>query len=224
MASAGAVVLAGSAVVVDGVGNTSYAWARLSGIGGSLNASNVRQPTFSAPVLMAGDPNRSIVYRLTATNNGVSDTDTVSITVEAPGSPPATDPPATEPPATEPPATEPPVTEPPVTEPPVTEPPATDPPATDPPATDPPPPPLNVVASYSGDTRIFYDQEADTTFAASVVVAAAASGGVPPYAFTGTGTRVVSIPGTYTFNVSVTDNNGTIAVDSVQVTFTLEVV
>ena len=58
--------------------------ARVSGTGGSLNNSNIAAPTFTAPTVTA---NRSIVYRLTATNNGVSDTDDVTISVTAPVTP-----------------------------------------------------------------------------------------------------------------------------------------
>ena len=84
VASGGSVVLSGSAVVVNGVGETTYAWARDSGTGGSLSASNVAQPTFNAPTLAAGASDVTIVYELTVTNNSVSNSDTVTITVEAP--------------------------------------------------------------------------------------------------------------------------------------------
>ena len=84
VASGRGVVLLGSAAVVNGVGATTYSWRRISGVGGSLNNSSIAQPTFTAPTLTAGASNRSIVWRLTATNNGVSDTDDVRITVNAP--------------------------------------------------------------------------------------------------------------------------------------------
>ena len=87
VASGGTTTLAGSASVSNGVGSTTYSWARVSGTGGSLNNSNIAAPTFTAPTVTA---NRSIVYRLTATNNGVSDTDLVTISVTAPVTPDTT--------------------------------------------------------------------------------------------------------------------------------------
>ena len=84
VASGGSVGLDGSATVQNGVGTTTYSWARVSGTGGSLSSSTSASPTFSAPTLAAGAANRTIVWRLTVTNNGVSDTDTVRVTVRAP--------------------------------------------------------------------------------------------------------------------------------------------
>ena len=70
--------LAGSANVQNGVGDTSYGWARVSGSAVSLRNANTRTPSFTAPS-SAG----SVTLRLTARNNGVSDTDDVVITFEA---------------------------------------------------------------------------------------------------------------------------------------------
>ena len=84
VASGGTVTLDGSVTVLRGSGDTTYAWARVSGAGGALSAANVAQPDFTAPVLAFGAANREIVWRVTATNNGVSDTDDVTVTVEAP--------------------------------------------------------------------------------------------------------------------------------------------
>ena len=77
--------LLGSAAVANGIGATTYAWVRISGAGGSLNNSNIAQPVFTAPDVTA---DRDIVYRLTATNNGVSDSDDVTITVVPMGTTP----------------------------------------------------------------------------------------------------------------------------------------
>ena len=85
--SGGTVTLNGSASVTNGSGSTTYSWRRATGIGGSLSASNVAQPTFNAPTLTSGTADRTIVYRLTATNNGVSDTDDVRVVVTAPSAP-----------------------------------------------------------------------------------------------------------------------------------------
>ena len=80
--SDGSVTLDGSGSVTNGQGTTSYAWSKVSGTGGSLSSSSIARPTFDAPTVTADS---TIVYRLTVTNNGVSDTDDVTITVEAPG-------------------------------------------------------------------------------------------------------------------------------------------
>ena len=85
--SGGTVTLNGSASVTNGSGSTTYSWRRATGIGGSLSASNVAQPTFNAPTLTSGTADRTIVYRLTVTNNGVSDTDDVRVAVTAPSAP-----------------------------------------------------------------------------------------------------------------------------------------
>ena len=84
VASGGQVTLDGSATVQNGAGATAYAWTRVSGTGGSLDNAGIARPTFTAPTLQPGDADRTIVYELEATNNGVSDTDRVTITVEAP--------------------------------------------------------------------------------------------------------------------------------------------
>jgi len=90
VASGGTVQLDGSATVQHGQGATTWAWRRVSGTGGLLDETTPQTPTFHAPVLQPGDPDRTIVYRLTAANNGVADTDEVAITVTAPGAPPPT--------------------------------------------------------------------------------------------------------------------------------------
>ena len=84
VASGGKVTLGGAILVTNGVGATTYAWTRVSGAGGALSAANVAQPDFTAPVLAPGAADREIVWRITATNNGVSATDDVTVTVEAP--------------------------------------------------------------------------------------------------------------------------------------------
>ena len=80
------VLLLGAVSVQNNVGATTYAWTRVSGAGGSLDDTAILQPTFSAPAVTT---DRTIVYRITATNNGVSDSDDVSILVTAPVAAPA---------------------------------------------------------------------------------------------------------------------------------------
>ena len=82
--SSGATIdLAGSADIVNPSGPTTYAWTRVSGVGGALSSVSIATPTFVAPSLVAGGSDRDIVWRLTVTNNGVSDSDDVSVTVVA---------------------------------------------------------------------------------------------------------------------------------------------
>ena len=85
--SGGTVTLNGSASVTNGSGATTYAWAKVSGTGGSLSSATVATPTFTAPTVTA---TRTLTYRLTATNNGVSDTDDVVLTVTVPTVAPGT--------------------------------------------------------------------------------------------------------------------------------------
>ena len=59
-------------------GPTTYRWTRRSGTGGSLSSTTASQPTFTAPTVSS---DRTIVWRKTTTNNGVSDTDDVTVTV-----------------------------------------------------------------------------------------------------------------------------------------------
>ena len=87
--SGDSVSIGGTDSVTSGVGATTYSWARQSGAGGSLNSARTAQPTFTAPTVTS---NRTIVFIKTTTNNGVSDSDDVTITVtpaatQAPGAP-----------------------------------------------------------------------------------------------------------------------------------------
>ena len=87
--SGGSTQIGGADSITNGSGSTTYRWARRSGTGGSLSSTTIAQPTFTAPTVSS---NRSIIWRKTTTNNGVSDTDDVTITVtlaatQAPGTP-----------------------------------------------------------------------------------------------------------------------------------------
>ena len=84
VASGGTTVIGGADNIVNGVGATTVAWTRVSGSGGSLSSTTAASPTFTAPTLSSGASNRIITWRKTVTNNGVSDTDDVAITVTAP--------------------------------------------------------------------------------------------------------------------------------------------
>ena len=87
--SGGSVQIGGTDAITNPVGTTTYAWSRISGTGGSLSSTTIASPSFNAPTVTS---DRDIVWRKTTTNNGVSDTDDVTVTVmpaaeEAPGAP-----------------------------------------------------------------------------------------------------------------------------------------
>ena len=87
--SGGSVGIGGVDTITNPVGTTTYSWATLNLAGGSLSSTTVQQPIFNAPTVTS---DRSIVWSKTTTNNGVSDTDDVTITVmpvaeESPGTP-----------------------------------------------------------------------------------------------------------------------------------------
>ena len=87
--SGGSVQIGGSDTIQNGQGSTTIVWSRVSGTGGSLSSSSIASPTFNAPTVTS---NRTIVWRKTVTNNGVTDTDDITITVmlaavQAPGTP-----------------------------------------------------------------------------------------------------------------------------------------
>ena len=79
--SGGSVGIGGTDTITNGSGTTTYAWTRQSGAGGTLSSTSVASPTFNAPTVTS---DRDIVWRKTVMNNGVSDTDDVTITVDAP--------------------------------------------------------------------------------------------------------------------------------------------
>ena len=88
--SGGTAQIGGTDTITNSIGSTTYIWTRRSGTGGRLSSgSTTSQPTFTAPTVSS---NRNIVWRKTTTNNGVSNTDDVTITVtpaatQAPGIP-----------------------------------------------------------------------------------------------------------------------------------------
>ena len=85
--SGGSVQIGGTDTITNGVGSTTISWSRVSGVGGSLSSTSVASPTFNAPTVTS---DRDIIWRKTTTNNGVSDTDDVTVTVTAPVLPPIT--------------------------------------------------------------------------------------------------------------------------------------
>ena len=88
VASGGTVTIGGTDTITGGSGATTISWSRVSGTGGSLSSTTVASPTFTAPTLAAGAANRVITWRKSVTNNGVTETDDVTVTVTAPAQPP----------------------------------------------------------------------------------------------------------------------------------------
>ena len=80
--SGGNVSIGGSDTITNPSGTTTYRWVRQSGTGGRLSSTTVASPTFTAPTVTSG---RNIVWRKTTTNNGVSDTDDVTVAVTVSG-------------------------------------------------------------------------------------------------------------------------------------------
>ena len=81
----------GTLVTLDGSGSSdttgmfTYAWVRTTGDTVTLSDPSAQQPTFTAPVLEAGDADAEYVFTLTVTDaDGVTDEDTVMVTINAP--------------------------------------------------------------------------------------------------------------------------------------------
>ena len=90
-------VASGATVELDGSGSTkdrraelSYSWTQTGGPNVTLNDAAVQKPTFTAEIVAAGAANVTYVFELTVTDNkeSPSSTDTVTVTVEAPITPP----------------------------------------------------------------------------------------------------------------------------------------
>ncbi|WP_438960866.1 BspA family leucine-rich repeat surface protein [Nereida sp.] len=93
VASAAAVTLDGSGSSDADSGDTlTYAWTQTSGATVTLSSATAQQPTFTAPSLNVGDADAVLVFSLVV-NDGIvnSSADTVTITVEAPASTPASE-------------------------------------------------------------------------------------------------------------------------------------
>ena len=65
-------------------GDTTYAWTRVAGDGGSLSDEAVADPDFTAPTLEPHDPDRTITWQLEACNGGLCDAATETWIVRPP--------------------------------------------------------------------------------------------------------------------------------------------
>ena len=92
VASAATVNLDGSGSTANNAGQTlTYTWTQSSGTSVSLTGSTTATPSFTAPTLVPGAANSTLVFSLVV-NDGIANSaaDTVSITVTAPPNTPAT--------------------------------------------------------------------------------------------------------------------------------------
>jgi hypothetical protein len=89
VANAAVVTLDGSSSS-DGDGHAlTYAWVQTSGLAVTLSDGTAVQPTFTAPTLVAGDPDAVLVFSLAVNDSfNTSLADTVSVTVTAPNATP----------------------------------------------------------------------------------------------------------------------------------------
>ena len=76
-----------SATVINAMGTTTYRWEQESGATRPLLPADTANTVFAAPRLAVGDDPAVLVFRVTATNNGESASDTITITVNAPAAP-----------------------------------------------------------------------------------------------------------------------------------------
>ncbi|RYG92741.1 hypothetical protein EU803_01140 [Loktanella sp. IMCC34160] len=92
-------VASGAGVTLNASGSTdvepgqtlTYAWVEQSSEGISLTGAATAAPTFTAPTLNIGDPSKILTFQVTVTDPyGLTSTDTVQVTVNAPGNTPPT--------------------------------------------------------------------------------------------------------------------------------------
>ena len=80
------IVLLSNLDVTNAVGTTTYLWEQLSGPSVTLNEPTSANCTLTGPTLEAGDDPAVLEFRVTATNNGDSASDSVTITINPPAS------------------------------------------------------------------------------------------------------------------------------------------
>ena len=85
------VTLDGSGTETGSGRNVTYLWTQTSGTGGTLTSETTLTPSFTAPALNPGDADAIHIFTLTVSDDVVGSTaatDTVRVTVEAPGASP----------------------------------------------------------------------------------------------------------------------------------------
>ena len=86
--SGASVTIGGTDTIVNASGNTDISWSVVSGttiaIGTLLDDSTIASPSFTGPTIARGGDDLTIVLRKTVTNNSITNTDDVEITVNAP--------------------------------------------------------------------------------------------------------------------------------------------
>ena len=86
--SGASVTIGGTDTIVNASGNTGISWSVVSGttiaIGTLLDDSTIASPSFTGPTIARGGDDLTIVLRKTVTNNSITNTDDVEITVNAP--------------------------------------------------------------------------------------------------------------------------------------------
>lgn len=91
-------VASGASVSLDGTGSSdpdsgqslTYAWTQTSGPTVTLTGASTATPSFTAPTLAIGDADEVLVFQLTVDDSIANASDSVSVTVRAPGNTPAT--------------------------------------------------------------------------------------------------------------------------------------
>ncbi|WP_367716618.1 choice-of-anchor D domain-containing protein [Nitratireductor sp. GISD-1A_MAKvit] len=86
VASGASVALEGTASSANDTGQTlTYSWVQTSGASVSLSGSSTATPSFTAPTLAIGDADEVLTFDLTVNDGVAGATDSVTVTVTAPG-------------------------------------------------------------------------------------------------------------------------------------------
>ena len=78
------IVIVSTATVKNPVGDTTYLWEQVSGETVTIHGDDLANALFQAPTLEIGDDPAVLEFRITATNNGESASDTITVTINPP--------------------------------------------------------------------------------------------------------------------------------------------